>query len=150
MDQGSFFSMSYSELSAVNAIHRGGACSASRNEILILILVCNTLHRLITLCVNAYGNSSTWKSKWDEENLFSRKNKHAKCAIDPQTAVCILRRSSDKHIWNPVPLYLVTTAALTLRGSWKLTVSDELLVTMRQALAGTSGAPGTEGETQGP
>lgn len=44
-------------------------------------------------------------------------------------------------------MYLVTTAALTLRGSWKLTVSDVLLVTMRQALAGTSGAPSTEGKS---
>ena len=52
------------------------------------------------------------------KKIFSaEKKKHAKCAIDPQTAVCILRRSSDKNIWNPVPLYLVTTAALTLRGS---------------------------------
>jgi hypothetical protein len=50
---------------------------------------------------------------------------------------------------SAVPLYLVTTAALTLRGSWKLTVSDVLLVIMRQALVGTSGAPGAEGKAQG-
>lgn len=54
-----------------------------------------------------------------------------------------------KNYLSSIPLYLVTTAALTLRGSWKLTVSDVLLVTMRQTLVGTSGAPGTEGKTQG-
>lgn len=48
---------------------------------------------------------------------------------------------------DPVPLYLVTTAELTLRGSWKVTVSDVLLVTMRQTLVGASGAPGREEKT---
>lgn len=57
--------------------------------------------------------------------------------------------SDENNVLGPVPLYLVTTAALTLRGSWKLTVSDVLLVTMRQTLVGISGAPGTEGKTQG-
>ncbi|OCT62710.1 hypothetical protein XELAEV_18043800mg [Xenopus laevis] len=41
-----------------------------------------------------------------------------------------------------LPLYLVTTAELTLRGSWKVTVSDVLLVIIRQTLVGASGAPG--------
>lgn len=53
-----------------------------------------------------------------------------------------------EDIGSAVPLYLVTTAALALRGSWKLTVRDTLLVTMRQALVGTSGAPGTEEKAQ--
>lgn len=106
---------------------------------LILINFCS-VHE----CLWKYFNS---KSTWDRKNPISRKNKHTKCTADPQTMDCFLRSSNETKTWSLVPLYLVTTAALTLRGSWKLTVSAVLPVTMRQALAGTSGAPGTEGKT---
>lgn len=56
------------------------------------------------------------------------------------------RKAQGEKTGSAVPLYLVTTAALTLRGSWKLTVRDVLLVTRRQTLAGTSGAPDREGK----
>lgn len=48
---------------------------------------------------------------------------------------------------NLLPLYFVTTAELMLWGSWKVTVSDVLLVTIRQMLVGASGAPANRGKT---
>lgn len=40
-----------------------------------------------------------------------------------------------------LPLYLVTTAELTLRGSQKVTCTEELLATERCTLLGGSGTP---------
>lgn len=100
------------------------------------------------LYMSAYGNISTPKVNGINTFLSAGKTHTKKCTIDSQIADAFLR-SDEKNALGPVPLYLVTTAALTLRGSWKLTVSDVLLVTMRQTLVGISGAPGTEGKTQG-
>lgn len=47
-------------------------------------------------------------------------------------------------VWRPwsLPLYLVTTAELTFRGSQKVTCTEELLATERWTLVGASGTPG--------
>lgn len=51
---------------------------------------------------------------------------------------------SPSLLWGPqsLPLYLVTTAELTLRGSQKVTCTEELLATERWTLVGASGTPG--------
>lgn len=41
-----------------------------------------------------------------------------------------------------VPLYLVTTVELRHCGSWKVTVSVVLLLTLKRTIEGASGAPG--------
>lgn len=47
-------------------------------------------------------------------------------------------------LWGPwsLPLYLVTTAELMLKGSQKVTCTEELLATERWTLVGASGTPG--------
>lgn len=48
------------------------------------------------------------------------------------------------------PLYLVTTAELTQRGSWKSTFRLVLLLTDRETTLGASGGPGeTEDQREG-
>lgn len=43
--------------------------------------------------------------------------------------------------WYSIPLYLVTTVELKHWGSWKLTVSVVLLLTLKRTIDGASGAP---------
>lgn len=45
---------------------------------------------------------------------------------------------------NSIPLYLVTTEELKHGGSWKLTISVVLLLTLKRTTDGASGAPEQE------
>lgn len=100
----------------------------------------------LNLHIDMHGYISTSGTEGDKNNPTSV-NPNTRSTQSTPTPPYLSRKEQREKRESAVPLYLVTTAALTLRGSWKLTVSDVLLVTMRQALAGTSGGPSTRGKS---
>lgn len=133
----------------LNSINNNNWGAWNDSVILWFHLCCDLLSVTLWFCTWAPVEISQLQKHMGWKNsLPAGKQTHKMHNWSPNHGL-FFKKEQWKTIWSPVPLYLVTTAALTLRGSWKLTVSDVLLVTMRQTLVGTSGAPGTEGKTQG-